>query len=75
VTVSDFSPTVKLSLSGMRRPAGGRTLDRFFLRLLSQTIAVQRCLPAVSLTVSARRDAHNGRQRKDLEGSEMIEWE
>jgi hypothetical protein len=45
------------------------------LRDLSGSIALQRSLSTVCLTVSVRCDAQNDRQNKRLSGSEMIEWE
>ena len=44
-------------------------------RDLSRSIALQRSVSTVCLTVSVQCDAHNVRQNKRLSGSEMIEWE
>ena len=44
-------------------------------RDLSASIALQRIVSTVSLTVSVRCGAQNARQNKRLSGWEMIEWE
>jgi hypothetical protein len=49
--------------------------EELFLPLLSRSIALQRALSTVSLTVTVRRSAQNARQNKRFSGSEMIEWE
>jgi hypothetical protein len=46
-----------------------------FFRDLSGSIALQRSVSTVCLTVSVRCDAQNAIQNKRLSGSEMIEWE
>jgi hypothetical protein len=45
------------------------------IRDLSASIALQRTVSTVSLTVSVQYGAQNARRNKRLSGSEMIEWE
>jgi hypothetical protein len=45
------------------------------LRDLSASIALQRTVSTVCLTVLTRSDVQSGNQNKGLRGWEMIEWE